>query len=150
MTRKRKSDPTLDAAAPSGPGAASNPGDASPAYEVGYGKPPKDTRFKPGQSGNPRGRPKGRLNASEVLSRELDQKVSVREGGTTVRMSKRDAAIKRLVADAIGGKKYALDVVFAHERALAEASGAAVHHSDEDAAILERFLARLGERQPQG
>ena len=27
-------------------------------YEIGYGKPPKQTRFKPGQSGNPRGRPK--------------------------------------------------------------------------------------------
>jgi hypothetical protein len=147
MTRKRKPDPTMPEAAFPYPGEASTPGEASPAYEVGYGKPPKETRFKPGQSGNPRGRPKGRLNASEVLSRELDQKVSVREGGTTIRMSKRDAAIKRLVADAIGGKKYALDVVFAHERAIAEASGAAVHHSDEDAAILERFLTRVGERQ---
>ena len=30
-----------------------------PKYEVGYGKPPAGTRFKPGQSGNPAGRPKG-------------------------------------------------------------------------------------------
>ena len=35
---------------------------AKPGYEVGYGKPPKDTRFKPGQSGNPSGRPKGATN----------------------------------------------------------------------------------------
>ena len=27
-------------------------------YEVGYGKPPKHSRFKPGQSGNPKGRPR--------------------------------------------------------------------------------------------
>ena len=27
-------------------------------YDIGYGKPPEDTRFKKGQSGNPRGRPK--------------------------------------------------------------------------------------------
>jgi len=31
-------------------------------YEVGYGKPPRDTRFKEGQSGNPRGRPPGLKN----------------------------------------------------------------------------------------
>ena len=31
-------------------------------YEVGYGKPPKDSRFKLGQSGNPNGRPKGSRN----------------------------------------------------------------------------------------
>ncbi len=29
---------------------------------VGYCKPPKRTRFQPGQSGNPRGRPKGTKN----------------------------------------------------------------------------------------
>lgn len=31
-------------------------------YKVGYGKPPKDTRFTKGQSGNPNGRPKGSKN----------------------------------------------------------------------------------------
>ena len=28
--------------------------------DVGYGRPPKHTRFKPGQSGNPKGRPGGK------------------------------------------------------------------------------------------
>lgn len=31
-------------------------------YEVGNKKPPVDTMFKPGVSGNPNGRPKGKLN----------------------------------------------------------------------------------------
>ena len=31
-------------------------------YEIGYCKPPKHTRFKPGQSGHPSGRPPGQLN----------------------------------------------------------------------------------------
>lgn len=122
-------------------------GAAEPGYEVGYGRPPKSSRFKPGQSGNPRGRPKGSLNTSEALSRELDQKISVRVDGMTIRMTKREATIKRLVADALAGKKYALDVVLVHERARAEAAGAVVQQSDEDTAILERFLLRVGASQ---
>lgn len=35
-------------------------------YEVGYCKPPEHTRWKPGQSGNPRGRPKGAKNKSRA------------------------------------------------------------------------------------
>ncbi|MCZ8106357.1 MAG: DUF5681 domain-containing protein [Burkholderiales bacterium] len=115
-----------------------------PDYEVGYGRPPKASRFKKGQSGNLRGRPKSRLSASEALSRELDEKICVREGGKTLWVSKRDAAMKRLVADAMAGRKYAMDAVLAHERAIAERSGEALQNSNEDAAILERFVARMG------
>jgi Family of unknown function (DUF5681) len=37
-------------------------------YKVGYGKPPKTTRFKKGKSGNPGGRPKGSLNLQRATS----------------------------------------------------------------------------------
>ena len=33
-------------------------GNSNEAYEIGYGKPPKATRFQKGKSGNPSGRPK--------------------------------------------------------------------------------------------
>lgn len=39
-------------------------------YEVGYGKPPKNTRFKAGQSGNPKGRPKGKSSAAKLIEFE--------------------------------------------------------------------------------
>jgi hypothetical protein len=39
-------------------------------YQVGYGKPPKHTQFKPGKSGNPQGRPKGTKNLKTDLIAE--------------------------------------------------------------------------------
>ena len=52
----------------------------SPSGEVGYGRPPKNTRFKSGQSGNPKGRPAGRPNAKTTIARVISEKVPVREG----------------------------------------------------------------------
>jgi Family of unknown function (DUF5681) len=53
------------------------PPDNEADYEVGYGKPPRHTRFKKGQSGNPRGRPNGSKNLSTLLSETLSEPVIV-------------------------------------------------------------------------
>jgi len=44
------------------------------AETVGYKRPPSHTRFKPGKSGNPRGRPRRKVNMSESLNQALDDK----------------------------------------------------------------------------
>jgi uncharacterized protein DUF5681 len=72
-------------------------------YEVGYGKPPAATRFKPGRSGNPKGRPKGSRNFEHDLKDELGEKVLVREGQRELRISKQRAMIKSLAAKALRG-----------------------------------------------
>ena len=49
-------------------------------YEVGRGRPPKEYRFKPGQSGNPKGRPKRRRNMKTEIKEAIDKKrVKVRQ-----------------------------------------------------------------------
>lgn len=95
-----------------GPGRDSHDPSAVPAgYEVGYGKPPRSTRFQKGQSGNPRGRPKGSKSASALLEQALSAPVSINEGGTTRVIEQRMALFKSLVARAIKGDARAAALV---------------------------------------
>jgi hypothetical protein len=66
-------------------------------YEIGYGKPPPHTRFKKGQSGNPRGRPAGAKNLKTLLSEALNEMVVVTENGGRRKVTKRRAIITQLV-----------------------------------------------------
>ena len=76
----------------------------SPAtYSVGYGKPPKEHRFKPGQSGNSKGRPKGKKNTYTVLREILDRKVEMRTGGMVRKVSLREAMLMRFAEAALKG-----------------------------------------------
>lgn len=77
-------------------------------YEVGYGKPPKHSRFKTGQSGNPKGRPKGANGVTACLRRELESRITIREENRELRVSKAEAIAKRLTAVALKGDMKAL------------------------------------------
>ena len=74
-----------------------------PDYEIGYGRPPKSTRFKPGQSGNPKGRKKGSMNLETILTKALDAKITVETPVGTKRITKREAIAMRLVNQAAMG-----------------------------------------------
>lgn len=69
-------------------------------YEIGYGKPPKHSQFKKGQSGNSKGRPKKRKSIQELIQEELDTEITV--SGKT--MTKAKAVAVSLVNDSIKGK----------------------------------------------
>jgi hypothetical protein len=73
------------------------PSDKGRDYEVGYGKPPRHTRFRKGQSGNPRGRPKESKNLATLLKEALNEPVIVAENGGRRKITMREAIIKQLV-----------------------------------------------------
>lgn len=78
--------------------------------KTGYKNPPKKTRFKKGQSGNPKGRPKvERLDIEAMLDEVLSEIVVVREGGKKREITKIKAAIIQLANKAAGGDLRAFD-----------------------------------------
>ncbi len=74
--------------------------------DVGYGKPPKKTQFKKGQSGNPKGRPPVK-HFHAVLEETINQRVSVTMGGEQVLMTKKEAMLHQLINDSMKGKSSA-------------------------------------------
>ena len=81
-------------------------------YPVGYGKPPMHTRFKKGESGNPKGRPRNTLNLATVLVRTLREQVVINEGGQRKTVTKLEAAVKQLANKAASGDLGALRQLF--------------------------------------
>ena len=80
-------------------------------YEVGYGRPPKHSRFRKGQSGNPKGRSKGTKDLATDLKEELAERILVREGDSAKRLSKQRAVLKRLFDKSLKGEVGALRIL---------------------------------------
>lgn len=59
--------------------------------KTGYKSPPDKTKFKPGQSGNPKGRPKGSVSAKKVFEKVLQDTLEIKENGKTKTVSKLEA-----------------------------------------------------------
>jgi hypothetical protein len=115
-------------------------------YEVGYGKPPKEHRFKPGRSGNPKGRPKGSRNIKDIFKEELNSRVIVTENGRTRSMTKAAVAIRRLIDKALHGDHKSIATVLALDARWSDYAAETLSPEELgefDAMLLEQGLKRL-------
>jgi hypothetical protein len=81
-------------------------------YTVGYRRPPKHTQFKPGQSGNAKGRPRKSRTFADDLETELRSMIEVSEGGKRRRITKRRAIAKQHVNKALRGDVRSIELLF--------------------------------------
>jgi hypothetical protein len=116
------------------------------AEAVGYGKPPRHTRFKKGRSGNPKGRPKAK-NFRTYLREELDRPITIREGGVERRVTKQHALVIRALNDAVGGRPGASQLVSGWiSRFLDQLEVEGVTITSEEREVLDALEARLAQR----
>jgi hypothetical protein len=110
-------------------------------YQVGYGKPPMHSRFKKGESGNPKGRPKGSKNVATLLEKELKQRVLVTENGRRRSITKQEAMLKHLVNKAVSGDRRLMQLLL-DEMRLLEAQAALSSSGKEVLAEADREVMR--------
>lgn len=108
---------------------------AGAAYAVGYAKPPEQTRFPKGVSGNPRGRPKGAKNKmpalheermKAIILQEAYRDIKVRDGERTVTVPIAQAVLRSVAVNAVKGQ-HRSQRLFAELVSAVETSHKALH-----------------------
>jgi len=108
---------------------------------VGYGKPPRAHQFKPGQSGNPKGRRKGRKNEATMLDELLFKRIPVRQGGRDLRMTLIEAMFRRFAEDALKGNIKAAGFLFNRLSAISSDEPQQGELTADDQAVLKTYLS---------
>ena len=122
-------------------------------YKVGYGRPPKSGQFKPGQSGCPTGRSKGKPNFKTILDKALSAKVRVREGERVREVPILDASIERLLRQSAGGDvrsmKLVWDMIQYTGGFAQDLENSTVKITEADQAVLDAYVARARGRDKE-
>ncbi len=118
-------------------------------YPIGYGKPPPASRFKPGQTGNPKGRPKGHKNLKTLIRQAMTTKISVQEGSSNRKVSKIEGVVLRQLQNALKGNDRSAMAVIRMALQLGFLDDSSENHQTEDimSAADERILQELMSRR---
>ena len=108
--------------------------------EVGYGKPPKEHRFKPKQSGNPKGRPKAPPKFEDLLAKELNKKVKVTVDGKQKTLTKAEVVVKAVVQKAMKADAAAAKLVLSGLQAYPHADEGEAALTPEELELIKELL----------
>ncbi len=115
--------------------------------EVGYKNPPKDTRFKPGQSGNPKGRPKADVSMRQLIKKLGSEKLAVDSERGRVKITAVELVLRRLRHLALNGDKTAIKQftnMWLDSVGYGESDVTMRSLTEEDRAILRQALSEDG------
>ncbi|MDR3385588.1 MAG: DUF5681 domain-containing protein [Rudaea sp.] len=113
---------------------------------IGYRHPPESGRYRPGQSGNPRGRPKGSTNLSTEITKIARERITVTENGRLKQITKLQAIGKQLTNLALKGDLAAVRLLVSVFQMAEQgtAPGIPAHlFSEADHAVVKQLMNRL-------
>jgi Family of unknown function (DUF5681) len=119
---------------------------------VGYRRPPKHTRFQPGQSGNLGGRLVGVKSLSDIVRKIVGQKITVTENGRTRRIPRLEAILLRAASEASRGDVASLRLLLQLAERYGESAQTGAERETmaaEDVTILRRYLPGLTSSEPE-
>jgi hypothetical protein len=124
---------------------ASGPSEhSSEPEDIGYGKPPRRTRFKPGESGNPKGRPKGARSEAAIWREIIGRNIPVRERDKVRKISVLEAIQLKITEEALRGDFRAI-AFFLNRVAATQSSDptASTELSVEETEVMRAYAERL-------
>jgi len=119
---------------------------------VGYRRPRNTSRFQPGQSGNPGGRPLGVKSLSDMVRKIVGQRVTVTESGRTRRIPRLEAILLRAASEASRGDAASLRLLLQLAERYGESAQTGAERETiaaEDVAILRRYFPDLTSSAPE-
>lgn len=144
--KELQTEEVADPGAPDEPGAEEGQEDP-----IGYGRPPKHTQFRPGQSGNPKGRPKGSKNLMKIVEELAKENVVIRQNGRRRTIDGKEAVLRSLFLKALDRDSRAIDAMlklFSDQEAQADVRAAVRSLAGDEKAILRDLIQEISEGQP--
>jgi hypothetical protein len=129
-------------------------GGHDPHRPIGHGNPPRRSQFKKGQSGNPRGRPKGRKDINTILRERLNKRIKIREGGRTKTVSVLEAKIIQLTKLMLEGDEKATNLIlkllqhYGHNAEDADKASERLFADEDDRELIDEALRMGGSVAP--
>ncbi|WP_424629720.1 DUF5681 domain-containing protein [Bradyrhizobium sp. SYSU BS000235] len=111
--------------------------------DVGYGKPPRAHQFKPGQSGNPKGRPKGAKSEAAILTELLNRRIEMRQGSKVRKITILEAIFHKLAEEALKGNTKTAAFILNRLAAMASTESVESEIDADDKAVLDAYLRDL-------